>query len=104
MVINLIILALIVGVVIGLNLVALVPLFVIQVMLKFGFFRNGKLSYEKYEYTDSQNRTTTKSRYIFRGENNNKDVCTGKITVIMITISVTILELLAVGIYLIGSH
>ncbi|MBK9190724.1 MAG: hypothetical protein IPM77_03995 [Crocinitomicaceae bacterium] len=104
MVINLIILALIVGVVIGLNLVALVPLFVIQVVLKFGFFRNGKLSYEKYEFTDTHNRTTTKSRYIFRGENNFKDTCTGKITVIMIAISVAILELLAVGIYFIGSH
>lgn len=103
MVINLIILALIVGIVIGLNLVALVPIFVIQVLTRFGFFRNGKLSYEKYTHTDTTNRTSTRSRYLFRDANNFKDVCTGKVYLLMVLLSVVILELLAVGIYLVAA-
>lgn len=99
MIINLVILALVIGLILALNIVSLLPVFVIRFLVRIGFFRAGSLGYEKYQYTDTTNHTSTRSRYFFRDAENFKTTCTGRINVIVIILCVLICEALSFGLY-----
>jgi hypothetical protein len=100
MILNLVVLALLIGLMAALNIVSLLPVFVVRFLVRIKLFRSGSLGYEKYEYVNSQNMTSTRSRYFYRNAENFKTTYTGKINLIMIGISVFVCEILAFSIYL----
>jgi len=102
-IINLIVLALIIGLLLGFNAASLLPVFAIKLLIGLKFFRSGSLGYEKYEHIDSQNRISTRSRYFFRDQNNFKSTCTAKVNLILIGIFVFVLEALSLLLYFVVS-
>ena len=103
MLISLTAIAMLIGTLVAFNLVALLPVFVINFLINLKVFRPGALSYEKYEHTDSTNRTSTRSRYFFRDDQNFKTTSTGRIYLIMILICVIISEIVGLGLYFVVS-
>lgn len=99
MVINLMVIALLIGLVLGFNLASLVPRFSIKVVQTVGLFRGCVLGYEKFTQTNSDNRTEKRSRYFCKDRHNYKTTCTGKIYFSIVFLSVVLFELMAVGIY-----
>ncbi|MBI3136634.1 MAG: hypothetical protein HYZ14_18305 [Bacteroidetes bacterium] len=99
MIVNLSVLALMIGLILALNIVSLLPVFVIKFLIKTRLFRAGSLGYEKYQHTDTSNRTSTRSRYFFRDAENFKTTCTGKINLIVIVICVAVCEALSFALY-----
>lgn len=104
MILNLIAIAFLVGLFIALNLTTLLPVFVIRFLTKTGLFRSGYLGYEKYEHTDSENRTSKRSRYFCRDAENFKTTCTFRIQLIMIAVCVLAFELVTLGLYFLVAH
>src|SRR5687767_14114283 len=103
MILNLAVLAFMIGLMLALNLVSLLPVFVIKFLVRAKVYRSGSLGYEKYVSTDSQNRTSNRSRYFYRDVENFKDTCTGKINLLMIAICVLFCEAIAFALYLVVS-
>jgi hypothetical protein len=99
MIINLAVLALLIGLTLALNLVSLLPVFVVRFLVRIKIYRSGSLGYEKYEAIDSNNRTEMRSRYFYRDSENFKDTCTVKINLIIIILCVLICESIAFGLY-----
>lgn len=100
MILNLLILALIIGLILALNIVSLLPIFVIKTLVRIRVYKQGALGYERYQVTDTNNRTTTRSRYYRRDEGTEKQTCTGRINLVVIAICVLLCEGLALGLYL----
>jgi len=99
MIINLAVLALLIGLMLALNLVSLLPVFIVRFLVRIKIYRSGSLGYEKYQATDSSNRTSMRSRYFYRDPENFKDTCTGKINLIVSALCVLICETVAFGLY-----
>jgi len=99
MIINIVVIGLILGIILALNLVSLLPIFIIKLLVQLKIYKLGSLGYEKYVHIDSQNRKSTRSRYFFRNENNIRDTCTGKINLIVVSISVLFFEVIALSLY-----
>lgn len=99
MIVNILVLGLVLGIILALNLVSLLPIFVIKILVQLKVYKHGSLGYEKYEHIDSEYKKSTRSRYYFRDENNKRETCTGKINVIMMGLCVVVFEVIAVGLY-----
>lgn len=100
MIINLLVLALLIGLILAVNVASLLPVFVVRFLVRARLYRSGSLGYEKYEHTDTSNRTSTRSRYFYRSPDNFKSTCTGKINLILILISVVACEVITLLLYM----